>query len=181
MKFHDTSIQGLRKLEIEAHADPRGLFAEGFAAWWFEVIGEEFRVRMANLARSDARGTVRGLHWQAEPHAQAKIVFCTTGLVFDQVVDVRPDSKTRGLSFGCELAPFVEALFIPRGLAHGWQALEAGSSILYLLGGDYSPRHERGIRYDSVRWPAPIVGVNDRDRAWPALKEVLGDPGNVQS
>jgi len=176
MKFHETSIDGLRRMTLDAHADARGLFVEGFSAWWFEVAGQEFQVRMTNLALSDEKGTVRGLHWQDPPRAQGKIVFAMTGRVWDAVVDLRPGSKTLGLYYGLELVPFENALFIPRGFAHGWQALESRGSILYLLDNDYSPAHERGVRFDSVPWPLPAARVSDRDRAWPTLDEVLGKP-----
>ncbi len=125
-----------------------------------------------NLARNALRGTLRGLHYQASPHAEAKLVRCVRGAIFDVAVDVRPDSATHKQWFGLELSPENDRmLFVPEGCAHGYQVLADASEVIYLSSEFYAPAAERGARYDdpafSIAWPlteAPIL--SPKDASW---------------
>jgi dTDP-4-dehydrorhamnose 3,5-epimerase len=116
------------------------------------------------------------MHWQAAPMGQGKIVYAVSGSVYDAVVDVRKESGTYGMSFGVELFPQSNALFVPKGVAHGYQALSEGATLMYLVDAAYSPAHERGLRYDDVEaaigWPVPAVNVAPKDLRWPTFREL---------
>ena len=131
-------------------------------------------IAQVNLSRSEAVGTVRGLHFQLPPHSEAKLVRCLKGRVWDLAVDLRRDSDTYGHWHGIELNPEIgNAFFIPEGCAHGFQALECGSELLYLHSGAWVPDSEAGIRWDdpdlSIAWLLPVTEISDRDRCLPYL------------
>ena len=120
-------------------------------------------------------GTLRGMHYQADPHGEAKLVRCTRGAVHDVIVDLRPDSPTHRRWFGIELsADNGTALYVPVGMAHGFQTLEDGSEVLYMMGHEYVPDAARGVRWDDpgfgIEWPEPPAGgrtISARDAAYP--------------
>jgi len=173
VKTSKTSVAGALLIEMEPFADDRGVFAEAFVWTKLSAQGLEFEVRRVNLVKNEKAGTVRGMHWQTEPWAQGKIVMAVHGKIFDGIVDVRPDSPTFGEHYGVMLAPQVNALFIPRGVAHGCQAMEDGASLLYLVDNEYKPAAERGITpIGALDWPLPPVNVAKRDLSWPTLKEL---------
>jgi dTDP-4-dehydrorhamnose 3,5-epimerase len=127
-----------------------------------------------NLSRTEEVGTIRGLHLQAPPHSEAKLVRCLRGRVWDVAVDLRPGSATRGRWHAVELSPDRgNALLIPEGCAHGFQVLEAGSELLYLHSGAWVPEAETGVRFDdpqlAIPWPLPPLGLSGRDQALPLL------------
>lgn len=172
MRVHKTPVMGAFLIELEPFLDDRGGFVEGFVRKKLADQGIDFEVKRVNIARNEKAGTVRGMHFQAEPWAQGKIVMAVQGRIFDAVVDVRPTSYTFGKTYSVTLFPQVNALFIGRGLAHGCQALEDGASLMYLVDNDYMPSHERGIRPQNVvEWPLPMVNVAARDLGWPSLEE----------
>jgi dTDP-4-dehydrorhamnose 3,5-epimerase len=114
------------------------------------------------------------MHWQLAPHAEAKLVRCTAGAVFDAIVDLRPGSPTRGQWFGCELsAGSRRMLYVPEGFAHGFQALRDESEVFYQISAPYAPEAARGFRFDDaavgIRWPLPPSVVSKRDRELPAF------------
>ena len=126
----------------------------------------------ANIGFSTRAGTLRGMHFQAEPFAEVKIVRCTAGRIYDVVVDLQPDSPTHRRWFGVELsAENRTALYIPPGFAHGYLTLTDGAEMMYLTSIAYQPSHARGVRFDDpafeITWPAPVTVVSDVDRAWP--------------
>ena len=130
-----------------------------------------------NVSFNRKRGTLRGLHYQAEPHAEAKLVRCTRGAVWDVIVDLRDKSATRHLWFSVELkAGNHRALYVPRGFAHGFQTLADGSEVLYQMSEFYHPESARGLRWDDpvlgIRWPVPDPIISPRDRAYPLLQPV---------
>jgi dTDP-4-dehydrorhamnose 3,5-epimerase len=173
VKIHKTPIRDAWFIELEPFLDDRGAFTEVFVQRKLEAQGIQFDVRMANLAGSDRAGTLRGMHWQAEPFPQAKVVYAASGKFFDAIVDIRETSATFGRTFWAELVPQVNALYIPRGVAHGCQALEDASRLLYFIDGIYKPSHELGIRYDDpdagIPWPLPATMVAEKDLRWPSL------------
>lgn len=174
MKFERTAIDGVLRAEMDLRMDDRGIFAEAYNARDFAAAGVPFAVAQMNVSVSARRGTVRGMHWQAEPYGQAKLVRCVRGKAWDVVVDVRPGSPTYGRYAEFELTPGNRrAVLVPRGIAHGWQALQDGSEILYLVDGLWSREHERGLRPDDPRvgipWPFPPSFLAERDATWPLL------------
>lgn len=175
MKVAKTPIVGAFLIELDPFCDGRGIFAEGFVRSKLAAQGVDFDIQRVNLVRNEKAGTVRGMHWQADPWAQGKIVMAGSGKLFDAIVDVRPASYTYGKAYTVTLYPQVNALFIPRGVAHGCQALEDGASLIYLVDNDYMPSCERGITPEgAVDWPLPLVNVAPRDLKWPMLKELGG-------
>ena len=126
------------------------------------------------MGRSVHRGTIRGLHYQVDPAPEAKLARCTSGAVFDVVVDLRPDSPTRGKWYGAELtAENGCMLYVPENCAHGYQTLCDDSEIHYMTSAFYSPESVRGVRYDDpsigIDWPLPASAVSEQDKAWPLV------------
>lgn len=176
MKVHSTPINGALRIDLTPFADVRGLFVEGFVGKKLAEQGLDFDVKRVNIVKNDHIGTLRGMHWQKDPWAQGKIVMAMAGTIFDAIVDVRPKSPTYKLTYSLKLVPFANALFIPRGVAHGCQALEKGSTLMYLVDNDYMPSHEMGIRPDDpligINWPVPPCHMAHRDSSWPTLHEL---------
>lgn len=169
MKSYDTEIDGVKRFELIPWLDNRGAFVEALS------FAAGYVVRQVNLSKNEKAGTVRGMHWQAAPAAQIKIVYTVFGRFMDVAVDVRRDSPTYGQVVTVELFPMANALYIPAGVAHGCQALDDGATLMYLLDASYSLEHERGFRVDDliVRgvWPLPLVNVAPRDLNWPLMKD----------
>lgn len=118
------------------------------------------------------RGAVRGLHFQAPPAAEAKIVRCTRGAIFDVIVDLRPNSRTFGLNTCVELSADNRcSLYVPEMFAHGYQTLTDDVELLYQMSEFYSPEHAQGVRFDdpafSIEWPLPVTDISERDQRWP--------------
>jgi len=179
MKVGKTPVEGALLIELSAFADARGVFAEAFNKDKLRPHGIVFDVRMTNFSLTEKAGTVRGMHWQARPFAQGKIVFSARGRIFDAIVDVRPGSPTRGTVFSLELFPQANALYIPAGVAHGCQALEDQVMLVYLLDNVYKPSHERGMRPDDpdirIPWPLPMSHVAPRDLSWPTFRNLTAE------
>ena len=175
MKFTATTVQDAFVVELSPHSDDRGFFARAFDAESFRAHGLADTYVQANLTRTLEAGTVRGLHYQHEPHGEAKLIRCVSGGLFQVAVDLRPDSPTRYSWAGVELtAENRFALYIPPGCAAGAQALLPESEAFYLVSSAYHPAAEGGIRYDDPRigieWPRPATRVSQKDLAWPLLR-----------
>jgi dTDP-4-dehydrorhamnose 3,5-epimerase len=175
MLFTPTTIQGAWVVDLEARSDPRGSFARAFCKREFEAHGIRFDVVQANLAFTLHAGIVRGLHYQEAPHEDQKLVRCVRGAVLDVIVDMRPASPTYRAVFAVRLdAVDRRALFIPGGVAHGYQALEDRTEVLYMTDQFYTPGLERGVRYSDPHlgspWPLPARDVAERDEKWPLLE-----------
>ncbi|MGQ0512022.1 MAG: dTDP-4-dehydrorhamnose 3,5-epimerase [Betaproteobacteria bacterium] len=181
MKFTELELMGSYLVEPEPHGDERGLLARTFCAREFGERGLETAWVQCNLTFTAARGTVRGLHWQAPPHEEAKLVRCTAGAVFDVIVDLRPGSPTRGRWQAFELsARNRRQLYIPAGFAHGLQTLEPDTEMSYQMSAYYVAAAKRGLRWNdpalAISWPLPVAMVGDADQALPtmdALKEAM--------
>lgn len=172
MEFTELSIPGAFRVELEPHADERGFFARAWCRREFADRGITSDFVQANLSFTRRAGTVRGLHYQEPPHAEAKLVRCLRGSVYDVMVDLRPDSPAHLEWLGCELTPDDRtALHVPEGCAHGYQALEDESELFYLVSEFYAPDAEGGIRFDDpalgIQWPRPVSLVSQKDRSWP--------------
>ena len=174
MKFLPTPLAGAYLIELEQLADERGFFARSFCQNEFKAHGLDPVVAQCNVSFSRKRGTLRGLHYQAEPHAEAKLVRCTRGAVWDVIVDFRKGSPTWRKWHAVELtAENRRALYIPAGFAHGFQTLEDDSEVLYQMSDFYHPESARGVRWDdrtlAIRWPIKDAVISPRDRAFPTL------------
>jgi len=170
--FRPLEIPGLFVVEIEPAADERGFFARTYCAGTFAGRGLAPCDDQWSLSGNTRRGTLRGLHWQAAPHAETKLVRCVRGAVFDVAVDLRPESPTRGCHVGVTLTAETRAgLYIPEGFAHGFLTLEDDSEILYGISPAHQPAAARGARWDSpllaIMWPFAPVIVSERDQALP--------------
>lgn len=177
MKLHKIPIEGAFLIEMNSNRDERGIFTEAFVDQAFSDLSEfKFQVFQANLSTSVQAGTVRGLHWQADPYGQAKLVCSAEGVIQDVLVDVRPESKTFGMKFSPLIFRHHSAVYVPKGVAHGWQALTPGATLLYLVDAPWAPGQERGVRYDDpdvdVKWLLPPRLVSKKDLAWPNLREL---------
>lgn len=176
MRFEPTELAGVVVVQPERHHDERGFFSRVFCEEEFARNGLPVRFPQTSVSFNAKAGTVRGMHFQREPHAEAKLVRCTRGAIYDVVVDLRPGQPTFGRWCGFELTPANGiALFIPEGFAHGFQALEDESELLYAITPSHVPGVGAGVRWDDpaigVRWPQPVTVMSDKDRTWPLLKE----------
>lgn len=181
MIFTPTDIAGVVIVTPELLADDRGFFARTFCAREFEAAGLRPTVAQANLSFNHRAGTLRGLHFQRPPAAEAKLVRCTRGRIFDVAVDLRPGSPTYLGHVGVVLdAEQRNALYVPEGCAHGYLTLDDGCEVAYQVSEFYTPGVEGGLRWDdpalAIAWPGPIHVISDKDAAWP-----LTDPGRSRA
>jgi dTDP-4-dehydrorhamnose 3,5-epimerase len=170
--FRETGLAGLVVVEIERFEDERGSFASTFEAAEWETRGLAACVAQSSISANRRKGTLRGLHYQRTPHAQAKLVRCSRGAVFDVGVDIRPDSPTYRQWFGTELsAENGRMLQLAEGFAHGFLTLADASEVAYQISSPYAPEAEGGIRWDDpgigIDWPAAPLVLSDRDRGYP--------------
>jgi dTDP-4-dehydrorhamnose 3,5-epimerase len=174
MKFHPTMLNDCWLIELEPVQDERGSFTRTFCAREFSARGLQTSFPQLSVSRTVKRGTVRGMHFQRDPHGEAKLVRCTRGVIWDAVVDIRPNSPTFGRWQGFELSMDKgRQLYIPEGFAHGYQTLTDDVEVSYLISNFYVPEAAFGIRHDDpavhIAWPLPISVISDKDRAWPDL------------
>lgn len=176
MRFRETRIAGAWIIDVEPSSDERGMFARTFDAAVFEERGLSPDVVQCSTSLNPRAGTLRGLHYQADPHAECKLVRCTAGAVYDVLVDLRPDSPAHGLWEALELSSENRrALYVPRGVAHGFQTLVDGSELLYMIDRPFEPSAARGVRWDDpafgIDWPEPRGPrvMSERDRSFPAF------------
>lgn len=175
MKFVPLTPEGVWLIQPARRADDRGYFARTFCEDEFAAHGLPTAFPQSNVSFNARRGTLRGLHWQDDPHQEGKLVRCVRGSVIDVAVDLRPGSPTRGQWVSAELtAENGDALFIPVGFAHGFQALEDGTELLYMMTEKYRDGMARGIRWNdpalAIDWPLPDPFVSARDAALPAFE-----------
>ena len=174
MKLIPTQIAGCFRIQLEPFRDGRGHFTEVLDGAALRRTNPQFRIERVNRSLTRAAGAIRGLHYQAEPRAEDKVVQCVGGRIFDVCADMRPDSPTRFRWVGVELSvENEELLWIPRGCAHGFQALTEDCLIEYFCSDVYAPNLERGVRWDdpllAIRWPLPCSQTSEKDAAWPHL------------
>jgi dTDP-4-dehydrorhamnose 3,5-epimerase len=174
MKFTETPISGARLVEPEPRRDDRGFFARLWCREEFAAHGLSADFVQCNNSFSRDRGTMRGLHYQAEPHGEAKLVSCVRGRVFDVIVDLRPASPSYRQWFGIELTAENRLMvYVPAGCAHGYLTLEDASEVVYPVTAPYHPASERGLRWNDpaigIAWPMEPLVVSAKDREWPDL------------
>lgn len=172
MRFVPTPIAGVVRVEAEPHADERGLFARLHCPEAFAAAGIAFEPAQTSLSRNPTSGTLRGMHFQAAPHAEAKLVRVTRGRVFDVAIDLRPDSPTYRQWTGAELsAENLVGLYIGEGMAHGFLTLEPDTDVVYQIAPAYRPGHDAGVRWNDpafgIDWPAAPRLISERDASYP--------------
>lgn len=178
MKFRPLPIAGAWFIEPEPIRDERGLFARVWCADEFAAHGIRERPVQSNTGWSAHRGTLRGLHYQLPPRLEAKLVRCTRGAVYDVIVDLRPDSPTRGRWHGLELTADERcSIWVPPLCAHGYLTLTDGAELEYHATAPFAAAYATGVRYDdptlAITWPIPVEVISDRDRAWPLLADAV--------
>lgn len=178
MNFENTAISDVMLITPRRFGDHRGFFAETFSRRAYAAIGIDLEFVQDNHSLSKQAGTVRGLHFQAPPRAQAKLVRCGSGAIFDVAVDIRRNSETFGRWVGYELsAENGRQLFIPAGFAHGFLTLQPSSEIVYKCSDYYAPDMEGAVRWDDpdigIDWPhAGEAVLSEKDAAAPILAEL---------
>ncbi len=175
MYFTRLPISAAWTIDPAPHVDERGRFFRAWCTEEFAAHGIQFVPLQANTGSSRWAGTVRGLHYQVEPHEEAKLVRCTRGGVFDVLVDLRPGSPSYGRWLGVELtAENARMLYVPPLCAHGYQTLTDEAEVHYMTSAIYAPAAVRGVRFDDpaigVRWPLSVRAVSEQDRCWPLLR-----------
>ncbi|MGE5548214.1 MAG: dTDP-4-dehydrorhamnose 3,5-epimerase [Solirubrobacterales bacterium] len=175
MRIEATRIPGVMVVEVSPHADDRGLFARTFDAALFAAAGLPTEWPQCNTSWNPRRGTLRGMHYQAEPGPEPKLVRCTRGRIFDVAVDLRPGSPTFRSWVGTELsADRRNALYVPPGCAHGFLTLEDGAEVFYQMGAAYVPDLARGVRWNdpafAIEWPFAPALIGERDAAYPDFR-----------
>jgi dTDP-4-dehydrorhamnose 3,5-epimerase len=171
MRFAPTLLNGVVLVEPERHADERGSFARLHCPEAFAAAGHSFVPDQTSLSRNIAVGTLRGLHYQAAPFAETKLVRAVRGRVFDVAVDIRPESPTHGRWIGLELsAENGLAVLIPEGVAHGFITLEPNTDVLYQISPMFKPGHDAGLRWNDpafrIEWPMAPKVISPRDAGY---------------
>jgi dTDP-4-dehydrorhamnose 3,5-epimerase len=179
MRFIETPIAGAWLVEPEPRADDRGHFARLWDRAEFAAAGLRTDFVQCNNSFSVARGTLRGLHYQAAPYGEIKLISCVRGRIFDLIVDVRPDSPTHLKWFGAELtADNRKMMYVPEGCAHGYLTLENASEVIYPVTAPYQPGAERGLRWNDpaigIEWPIEPTVVSAKDQQWPPFDGARG-------
>ncbi|ACJ01120.1 dTDP-4-dehydrorhamnose 3,5-epimerase [Rhodospirillum centenum] len=172
MQFSETTIPGVTVVDLEPIRDRRGHFARCFCADAFAARGLPTDFPQHSLSFNAVAGTVRGLHFQLPPHGEPKLIRCTRGAIFDVAVDLRPESPTWRQWVGIELSASTgRALYIPPGLAHGFQTLTDETEVLYMMGVRFVPEAARGYRWNDpafgIDWPLPPTLISERDLSFP--------------
>ena len=172
MIFKETKILGAYVIELEPFQDERGSFARSYCQREFEAHGLSVVVAQCNVSRNIQRGTLRGMHFQMPPHEEAKLVRCVRGALWDVIIDLRSHSPTRGQWLGVELTDSNnKQLYIPAGLAHGFQTLCDHTEVFYQMSKFYAPDAAAGVRFDdpafNISWPLRVTDISTKDRNWP--------------
>ncbi len=172
MIFNETKLSGVFVLDLERREDERGYFARIFCVDEFKRHGLEPAIVQSSVSFNHRAGTLRGMHWQNAPKAETKLIRCTRGAIHDIVVDLRTGSPTRLQHIALELsADDGRMLYLPRGVAHGFQTLADNTEVVYQMSEFFAPEYARGARWDDpafgLTWPLPAAIMNDRDKTWP--------------
>ncbi|HUD04882.1 MAG TPA: dTDP-4-dehydrorhamnose 3,5-epimerase [Patescibacteria group bacterium] len=168
-------ISGLKIITPDKFADNRGYFLKSFEKKAFLEQGIDFEIVQVNHSFNLVKGTLRGMHFQVEPFAQAKLIFCQKGRVFDVAIDLQKDSPTYKKWYGLELSEEnKQILYIPKGFAHGFQTLEDNTEVIYYISNEYSKEHESGVKWDDpafgINWPLEPTVIADKDKNWPTFQ-----------
>ncbi|NWJ96738.1 MAG: dTDP-4-dehydrorhamnose 3,5-epimerase [Chloroflexi bacterium] len=172
MIFNETRLKGAFILEPKLLEDERGFFARTWCEREFEEHGLNPRLVQCNISYNKRKGTLRGMHYQVAPYAEAKLVRCTSGAIYDVIIDLRPESTTFKQWVGVELTAHNRLeLYIPEGFAHGFQSLEDNSEVFYQMSQFYQAEAARGVRWDDptfgISWPISQKTISQRDSNYP--------------
>jgi dTDP-4-dehydrorhamnose 3,5-epimerase len=172
MLFYETTLPGVFEVHLDPHLDDRGFFARSWCQKEFEDHGLNPQLEQCNISFNTRKGTLRGMHFQAPPHAEAKVVRCTRGAIYDVVVDLRPSSP----AYRNWIAVFLTAtnrhmVYVPEGCGHGFLTLEDETEVFYQMSSFYDSESARGVRWDDpafqIIWPEKVEVISDRDRTYP--------------
>jgi dTDP-4-dehydrorhamnose 3,5-epimerase len=171
----ETAVAGVSIHEVEPVFDQRGFFARVWDGEELKSRGLDCQMAQVSLAHNEVAGTLRGLHYQAEPLGEFKTVRCVAGAIFDVAVDLRENSSTRLAWVGVELsAANRRGLLIPKGCAHGYITLTDDAEVLYMISAPYAPQAQRGVRWDDpalgIQWPVSVRRISARDAAFPLIE-----------
>jgi len=172
MQFHPCTLYDVRLIELDPVRDHRGFFARTFCADEFSAHGLEIEYPQHSVSYSARKGAVRGMHFQREPHGEVKLVRCQRGAIWDVIIDIRPESSTYRRWEGFDLtAAGPYELYIPKGFAHGFQALTDDVEVSYHISVRYVQQAAAGIRHNDpsfgIAWPLPVIDLSQKDRSWP--------------
>ena len=172
MIFIETKLKGAYIIEPERLSDERGFFARTWCQKEFQIHGLNTNVVQCNISYNKKKGTLRGMHYQAKPFEEAKLIRCTMGSIYDVIVDIRSDSPSFKQYLGVFLTPGnYKMLYVPEGFAHGFLTLEDNTEVFYQMSEFYAPDHARGFRWNDpvfgIEWPANVQVISDRDRDYP--------------
>jgi dTDP-4-dehydrorhamnose 3,5-epimerase len=170
--FSETKLKGAFVIEIQKLTDNRGFFARSWCQNEFSEHGLTARILQVNISYNIKKGTLRGMHYQATPYEETKLVRCTKGAIYDVIIDLRPDSPTYSQWIGVHLtADNYKMLYVPENFAHGFQVLEDNTEATYQVSQFYTPGSERGIRWDDpkfgIDWPMEVRVISEKDGSWP--------------
>lgn len=175
MRFTETAVSGAIIIIPDLVEDERGFFARVHCEQEFSTYGIHIHLSQSSLAFNRSSATLRGIHYQIEPHAEAKLVRCTMGVVYDVIVDLRPQSPTFGKWTSIELSSTNRhSLFIPRGVAHGYETLVPNTEVCYGISEQYHPDLSAGIRWDDpdlgIEWPLEPCVISSKDQHFPLFR-----------
>jgi len=178
MIFTQTNLAGAFVIEVEKFEDERGFFARTFCQREFREYGLNPNLTQCNISYNKAKGTLRGMHFQAAPHQEAKLVRCTQGTIRDLIVDIRPASSTYLKHFSVDLtAEAHNALYVPEGFAHGFLTLEPDTYVFYQMSEFHAPGFARGFRWNDpafgIKWDGEVRVISERDASYPDYSEDL--------
>jgi dTDP-4-dehydrorhamnose 3,5-epimerase len=172
MTFHETKLPGVFEIHLEAHSDERGFFARSWCAKEFEEHGLNSRLVQCNVSLNLRQGTLRGMHYQAPPYAEAKVVRCTAGAIYDVILDLRDQSPTFKQWYATTLsADSHHMVYIPEGCAHGFLTLADNTELFYQMSEVYHPESSCGVRWNDpafqIVWPDKVAVISERDNTYP--------------
>ena len=174
MQFEAIALDGAWLIHLEQINDSRGFFARTFCVNEFGKLGLTTNFPQHSISRSLRKGTVRGMHFQREPHSEVKLIRCLSGSIWDVIIDLRPQSPTFRQWRGFELSDGNGLqLYVPKGFAHGFQTLSDDVRVNYLISEIYAPDAASGVRYDDpafrIAWPLPVTAISEKDQLWPTF------------
>jgi dTDP-4-dehydrorhamnose 3,5-epimerase len=172
MKWTRLPLAGAYQVEIQPASDERGFFARTWCAEEMQEFGLNVQFVQYSISYNERRGTLRGMHYQAQPHSESKLVRCTAGAIYDVLLDLRPESSTFRSWIAVELTSANrKAVYIPTGFAHGFQSLSDHSEVFYQISKSYRLRLSRGVRWNDpafgIKWPLETAILSERDRSFP--------------
>jgi len=180
MIFKELKIKDAYLIDLEKKEDDRGFFARTFCSQAFEEKGLMSRILQMNISYSKKTGTLRGMHYQIPPYAEAKLIRCLYGSIYDAMIDLRPDSPTFKQWLGIKLCSSNrQMVYVPEGCAHGFQTLADHTEVLYQVSAPFTPEAERGLRWDDpsfdIKWPLSVTVISGKDKSHPLFMKKCGE------